>query len=272
MPQASSRVEKTSNVHPTAVVADGARVDGTAVVGAYCVVGGEVHIGKNTNVGPHTIISGRTRIGDNNVIHGFCSIGGAPQHVHDQGVDCELIIGDGNTFREFCTLNRGTAEGGGKTVIGDHNFVMAYVHVAHDCILGDHIILVNNATLGGHVEVNDHAVIGGLTLVHQWCKVGRYAFTGRLTALVQDLPPFTTATGSPAQSYGLNVTGLRRHQFSNDLISALKRIYKQRIRRKQQLSDEQLAALAEEYPEVQEFIDFIEASERGIVSSAIADY
>lgn len=256
----------SDNIHKTAIIREGALIADTAIIAPYCVIGAETVIGENTTIGPHTVISGRTRIGNDNVFHSFCSVGDTPQHMNDDGTDCELIIGNRNTVREFCTLHKGTTLGGGKTVIGNNNLIMAGAHVAHDCILGDHIIIVNNAMLGGHVEIGDYAVLGGLTLVHQWCKIGRYAFTGRTTALVQDLPPFVIATGSPARAHGLNLVGLRRHKFGGDIISALKKAYKQYMRH-QSLPGDEMASLTGRYSEVREMIDFIEASRRGVVNA-----
>lgn len=258
-------MSSTSNRHGSAVISPDAQIAETASIGAFCVIEDGVTIGERTVIGSHTTVSGRTSIGDNNHIYPFCSIGGAPQHQGDDGVKGELIIGDNNVIREFCTVNRGTVDGGGKTVIGDHTWLLAYVHVAHDCILGDHVLLVNSATLGGHVEIGDYAVLGGLTLVHQFCRIGCHAFTGRVTALVKDLAPYTVATGSPSTTNGLNVTGLKRRGFSRETMEALTVAYKYYLRRQRHIKAETVEALAAKHPEVRTFMDFIAASERGVV-------
>ena len=251
--------------HKTAVIASGAQVADSASIGAFCVIEDDVTIGENTIIEPHTTVFRQTAIGDDNHIHSYCSIGGAPQHQADDGVKGELIIGNGNVIREFCTVNRGTVDGGGKTVIGDHSWLLAYAHVAHDCILGNHVLLVNSATLGGHVEVGDYAVLGGLTLVHQFCRVGCHAFTGRVTALVQDLAPYTMATGSPSSTKGLNLTGLKRRGFSKETLDALTVAYKHCLRKQRHIDAETVAALAAKHPEVKIFMDFIATSKRGVV-------
>ena len=260
-----------STRHPSAVIAPGARIAESAQIGPYCIIEDGVTIGENSVVSSHTVIESGTTIGKNNRIHAFCSLGGAPQHRDDDGAGGELVIGDNNVIREYTTLNRGTAAGRGRTSIGDDNWLFTSSHVAHDCVIGDHVLLVNGATLGGHVEVGDHAVLGGLTLVHQFCRVGCCSFTGRFTALTQDLAPYTMATGSPTLSKGLNLVCLRRLGFSKETIDALSVAYKYRLRRHKHIEAETVAALVERHPEVKLFMDFIDAGERsrGVVRSRL---
>lgn len=213
-------------IHPTAVIDAKAQLDPTVEVGAYCVIGAGVQIDAGTRLDPHVVIDGPCQIGKRNRFYPFGSIGAAPQDKKYAGEPTSLKIGDGNTIREFVTLNRGTLQDKGVTTIGDDNWIMAYVHVAHDCVIGDHAIFANNATLGGHVEVDDWVILGGHTAIHQYCKVGAHAMTGAGTLLLHDLPPYVMASGNTASAHGLNSEGLRRRGFSADQINALKRAYK----------------------------------------------
>src|SRR5215213_4220190 len=213
-------------IHPTAVIEPGARIAEDVEVGAYAVLGPEVRIAAGCRIGPHAVITGNTSIGPNCRIWQFASIGDAPQDKKYSGEPTRLEIGANNTIREFCTLNRGTVQGGGVTRIGDDNWIMAYVHIAHDCLIGNRTIFANNAQLAGHVHIEDDVILGGFTLVHQFCRVGAHCITGLGTVLLQDVPPYVKASGNPVHPYGLNTEGLRRRGFSTEAIGALKRAYR----------------------------------------------
>ncbi len=253
------------SIHPTAVVEAGAELDPSVEIGPYAVIGPKVRIGAKTTIGPHAVITGRTAIGTGNRIFQFASIGEIPQDKKYAGEDSELQIGDHNTIREFVTLNSGTALDRNCTRIGSHNWIMAYVHVAHDCVIGDHVTLANGATLAGHVQIEDYATLGGFTLVHQFCRIGRYAFSGMGAALNKDLPPYVMAAGNLARLYCLNREGLRRANFSEETMEALGRAYRLLIRRAGDPHGEEIRQLAERHPDVAHMQAFIEASERGIL-------
>jgi UDP-N-acetylglucosamine acyltransferase len=254
-------------IHASAIVHPGARLGANVSVGAYAIIGEHVEIGDNTRIGPHVVIDGHTSIGRDNEIFQFCSIGAPPQDKKYAGEPTRLEIGDRNTIREYCSFNRGTSQDGGVTRIGSDNWIMAYVHVAHDCVVGDHTIFANNATLAGHVEVGDWAILGGFTGVHQFTRVGAHAFCGVGTVLLQDLPPFVTVAGNPASPHGINSEGLRRRGFSADGIAAIKRAYRTLYRSGLSLDEarQRIAELAAAMPEVRPFSEFIAASRRGIV-------
>ena len=260
-------VDEMTGIHPTAIVDPSAEIDSSVSIGAYSIVGANVKISSNTMIGPHVVISGPTIIGKNNRIFQFSSIGEIPQDKKYRGENSELIIGDGNTIREYVTINRGTEEDQGFTKIGDRNWVMAYVHIAHDCNVNNDITFANGATLAGHVTVGDFAILGGFTLVHQFCQIGEHSFCAMGTALNRDLPPYVMASGNYASTHGLNKEGLRRRGFSEDCIQALYKSYKLLIRSKQPKSEKmgEVKKLAEQYPEVKRFMEFIEASKRGVV-------
>lgn len=215
-----------TTIHPTALVDRGAQLDGSVTVGPYTVIGPHVEVGAGTTIGAHCVIEGRTRIGRDNRIFQFNSLGAIPQDKKYGGEPCELLIGDGNTVREFVTINIGTAQDAGVTRVGDDNWIMAYVHIAHDCQLGSHIVMANAATLGGHVHLDDWAFIGGLTGIHQFVRVGAHAMTGFMTRLAQDLPPFVTAAGNPSEAQGINAEGLRRRGFGPERIAAIKQMHR----------------------------------------------
>jgi UDP-N-acetylglucosamine acyltransferase len=215
-----------SKIHPTAIVDAKAQVDGSVVVGPYAVIGPDVKIGADTTIGAHCVVEGRTTIGQGNRLFQFSSIGAIPQDKKYAGEPCELVIGDRNTIREFCTFNIGSPGGGGVTRIGDDNWIMAYTHIAHDCHLGNHVTMANNATLGGHVEIADWVTVGGLTGIHQFVKVGAYAMLGFQSAVSQDVPPFMLVDGNPLAVRGFNVIGLRRRDFSAARIAAVKQMHK----------------------------------------------
>lgn len=249
-------------IHPTAKIAE------NVTIGPWTVIGPEVEIGEGTIIGPHVVINGPTKIGKNNKIYQFASVGEDPQDKKYQGERTWLEIGDNNIIREYCTLNRGTAVGGGLTKIGSHNLLMAYVHVAHDCIVGDHVIMANSAGLAGHVTLQDYAIMSAFTGVHQFCVIGSHSFIGRGALITKDVPPYMLVAGDaqPA-AYGLNLEGLKRRDFSPERISMLKRAYKILYRQNLSLAEslENLKELAKECPEVQEMLEFVEKSERGII-------
>ena len=253
-----------------AVIEPGAEIGENVTIGPYSIISGGAVVGDGTWVGPHVVISGRTRIGRGNRIYQFCSIGEAPQHLGYKGEDTIVEIGDENTIREYTTINRGTAGtagGGGVTRIGDRNFLMAYVHIAHDCVIGCHTIFANCASLAGHVTVGDYAILGGFTLVHQFCRIGAHSITGIGCVCLQDVPPYTVAAGNRAQPHGINVKGLRRRDFSEEDIIALKRAYKILYRSELSLKKarEQMREELGDYPAVAELVSFLQGSGRGII-------
>ncbi len=255
------------NVHPTAIVDPGTRLADDVTVGPLAVIGAEVQLGSGCRVGAHALLQGPTRIGRDNHIGAYASIGGDPQDKKYRGERSELVIGDGNTFHEFVTVNRGTAEGGGATRIGDDNWVMAYVHIAHDCQVGSHTILANNATLAGHVELGDWVVLGGFAGVHQFCKVGAHAFAAMYAAINRDVPPFIYVAGQFAVPRGVNAEGLKRRGFDAARIAAIKRAYRTLYMSHKTL-DEARVALAEQAvasEDVRTFHEFIQHSERSLV-------
>ena len=255
------------NIHPTAIVDPGARLADDVIVGPLTVIGAEVEVGPGCRIGAHALLQGPTRIGRDNRIDAYASIGGDPQDKKYKGERSELVIGDGNTFHEFVTINRGTAEGGGVTRIGDDNWVMAYVHVAHDCSIGSHTIFANNATLAGHVEIGDWVVLGGFAGVHQFCKVGAHAFAAMYAAINRDVPPFIYVAGQFAAPRGVNAEGLKRRGFDAERIGAIKRAYRTLYMSHKTL-EEARAALTEQAsasPDVHAFCDFIDRSERSLV-------
>ncbi|MBX3666215.1 MAG: acyl-ACP--UDP-N-acetylglucosamine O-acyltransferase [Burkholderiales bacterium] len=257
----------SARIHPTAVIDPQARLAADVSVGPYSVIGPDVEIGESTRIGPHVVIGGHTRIGRRNAIYQFCSIGEAPQDKKYAGEPTRLEIGDDNTIREFCTFNRGTAQDAGVTRVGSHNWIMAYVHLAHDCQVGDHAIFANNAQLAGHVHVGSHAILGGFTVVHQFCRIGAHSITAMGTILLQDLPPFVTASGNPAQPHGVNSEGLRRRGYAPEAIAAVKRAYKTLY--KSGLSFEeagrQIAAGAAGQPALQPLAEFLATPGRGVI-------
>lgn len=213
-------------IHPSAIVDRAAELDSSVEVGAYAVIGADVRIGAGTTVGPHTVIEGPTTIGRDNRIFQFASIGAAPQDKKYAGEPTGLEIGDRNTIREFVTINRGTVQDRGLTTVGHDNWIMAYVHIAHDCLIGNHTIFANTTNLAGHVRIGDWVILGGCTQVHQFCQIGAHAMTGVSTVVLHDIPPFVMASGNTAQAHGLNAEGLRRRGFGPDRIAALRRAYK----------------------------------------------
>jgi UDP-N-acetylglucosamine acyltransferase len=254
-------------IHPTAIIDPKAEIGEGVEIGPYSAIEKDVFIGEGTTIGPHVVIREGTHIGKRCQIFQFASIGEAPQFLGYKGEKTSLQIGDHNIIREFVTLHRGTMKGIGKTVIGNENFFMAYCHVAHDCQIGNQVIMANGATLGGHIMIEDRAIIGGLAAIHQFCRVGAHAIISGLTGISQDVPPYMMAAGSRAKLYGLNTVGLKRSNFSEKAILALKKAY--RIIFRSGLTLEKALRAVEEddifqIPEVRHLIDFIQHSKRGI--------
>ena len=261
-----------ARIHPTAIVDPQAQLDDTVQVGPYAVIGPEVRIGAGTRIGPHTVVEGRTTIGRDNVIFQFASIGAMPQDMSHGGEVTELVIGDRNTIREFCTFNTGTFKEQGVTRVGSDNWIMAYVHLAHDVIVGDHCVLANNATLAGHVHVGDWATIGGLTGAHQFVHGGAHAMIGFQGHVAQDVAPYMTVDGNPLGVRAVNLTGLRRRGFSNDRIGVIRQIHKLLFRDGTTLEQSvaNIEALkqgqdAESLRDIQVMLDFLAGAKRGLV-------
>ena len=255
-------------IHETAIVDASARVAADVEIGAYSVIGAGVEIGAGSVIGPHVVIMGPSKIGRDNRVFQFSSIGDAPQDKKYQGEPTLLELGDRNVIREYVTLNRGTDEGYGKTVIGSDNLFMAYSHVAHDCIVGSHTIFANAASLSGHVEVGDYATLGGFTSVHQFTQIGSRAFCGLGSVVTQDIPPFSTAAGNRARVIGINKEGLKRRGFSPEVIRALHKSFRELLKSRGSKEDAfaNLEPLCKKYPEVEEFVDFVRNSKRGIAT------
>ncbi|MDX1625808.1 MAG: acyl-ACP--UDP-N-acetylglucosamine O-acyltransferase [Wenzhouxiangellaceae bacterium] len=254
-------------IHRTAIVAEGARLGDDVEVGPYAVIGEHVELGAGCSVGAHAVVTGRTRIGEGTRIFHFASIGEEPQDKKYAGEDSRLEIGRNNTIREYVTINRGTDDGGGVTVLGDDNWLMAYSHVAHDCRVGSHCVLANGATLAGHVVVGDHVTFAGFSGAHQFCRIGSHAFLGMYGGVGQDVPAYVMASGRPPRPRGVNTEGLKRRGFSADQIRNIREAYRT-VYRQGLARDEALAVLRErvgEQPELRPFIDDIEASERGLL-------
>ena len=256
-----------SRIHPSAVVHRGAQLADDVEVGAYSVIGEHVEVGAGSWIGPHVVLDGHLRIGRRNRIFQFASIGGPPQDKKYKGEPTSVEIGDDNTIREYVTVNRGTTQDIGVTRIGNDNWIMAYVHFAHDVVVGNKTIFANCTQLAGHVIVEDWVIFGATTLVHQYVRIGAHAFTGMGTYLPQDLPPFVTAAGNMAQPYGINKEGLKRRGFSPETIQGLKRAYKTLYRKGLGLEEAvaELKAQVAACPEVQQFVDFLDRSKRGII-------
>jgi UDP-N-acetylglucosamine acyltransferase len=236
-------------------------------IGPFSVIGPDVHIGAGTWIGPHVVINGPARIGKHNRIFQFASVGDIPQDKKYGGEPTELVIGHRNTIREYCTINRGTLNGHGSTLIGDDNWIMAYVHIAHDCRIGNHTVFSNGATLAGHVVVEDYATLGGFTLVHQFCRIGTHAFCGMGTALNRDLPPYVLASGNLAEAHGINKIGLKRHGCTPEVIQALHKAYLIMIksRRRRDYDARELRQLSNTYSEVARLVEFVNNSPRGVI-------
>jgi UDP-N-acetylglucosamine acyltransferase len=255
-------------IHAQAVISASAKLAGSVTVGAYAIVGDEVTLGEGCVVHAHAVITGPTIAGRNNIFHPFCSIGGDPQDLKFAGERTTLTIGDGNTFREYVTVSRGTVGGGGETSIASGSLFMAYAHIAHDCRVGNNTIFANGATLAGHVAVEDFASVGAFSPVHQFCRIGRYAYIGASTVITQDVPPFSrVVTERQTTSYGINAVGLQRKGFSAERLAALKSAYRLLLRAKLNTSQalEEMKKSLGDSADVRELIQFIESAERGIV-------
>lgn len=254
-------------IDPRAVIDPAARLADDVSVGAFTIIGPDVDIGAGTWIGPHAVINGPTRIGRDNRIYQFASVGEAPQDKKYAGEATRLEIGDRNLIREFVTINRGTVQDAGVTRIGDDNWIMAYVHIAHDCRVGNQVIFSNNASLAGHVRVDDYAILGGFTLVHQFCAIGAHAFCAFGSGIKKDVPPFVIVDGSPARPRGLNTEGLKRRGFTDRAQQALRRAYKTLYRSNLSLQEAlvELQGMAQEQEEVAQLVSFIEQQTRGIV-------
>jgi UDP-N-acetylglucosamine acyltransferase len=254
-------------IHPTAIIDSKAEISEGVEIGPYSVIEKNVLIGEGTKIGPHVVIREGTYIGKQCQISQFASIGEAPQSIGYKGEKTSLQIGDHNIIREFVTLHRGTIKGGGKTVIGNENFLMAYSHVAHDCQIGNQVVMANGATLAGHILIEDFAIIGGLSAIHQFCRVGTYAIIGGITGVLMDIPPYTKAQGDRAKLFGLNTIGLKRANFSEETLKALKKAYRIIFRSSLTLEKAMKRVVEDEIsqtPEVQHFLQFIQCSKRGI--------
>jgi len=258
---------QTAKIHPTALIDSSAELDSSVTVGAYSVIGPHVKVNADTKIASHVAINGPTTIGRNNQIFQFSSLGEAPQDKKYKGEPTLLEIGDNNTIREFCTFNRGTVQDKGTTKIGNDNWIMAYVHIAHDCQIGNHTIFANNSSLAGHVDVDDYAILGGFTLIHQFCKIGSHIITAVGSVVFKDIPPYVTAAGYDAKPHGINAEGLKRRGFSSDSILQIKRAYKVLYRKGLTLDEAKLELVNMQLktPEIALLTDFLNASTRGIV-------
>jgi UDP-N-acetylglucosamine acyltransferase len=258
---------QAAKIHPTAIIDPTAEIDSSVEIGAFSVIGANVKIDAGTRVASHVVINGPTTIGKNNQIFQYSSLGEAPQDKKYKGEPTLLEIGDNNTIREFCTFNRGTVQDKGTTKIGNDNWIMAYVHIAHDCDIGNHTIFANNSSLAGHVDVHDYAILGGFTLIHQFCKIGSHVITAVGSVVFKDIPPYVTAAGYDAKPHGINAEGLKRRGFSADSILQIKRAYKALYRNSLTLEEAkvELALMCETTPEIGLLTDFLNVSTRGIV-------
>ena len=254
-------------IHETALVDSAAELADDVEVGAFSIIGPKVTIGPGSRIGPHVVLTGRTTIGRNTRIFQFASIGEEPQDKKYADEDTELIIGDDNVIRELCTFSRGTVQGGGKTVIGNNNWIMACVHVAHDCIIGDNIIMANNASLAGHVTVGDWAILSGYSLIHQFCSVGEHSFTSFASHVNQSIPPYVTVAGEKAKAKGINSEGLKRRGFTAEQVQQVRRAYKVLYRSGLRLEEarEKLAEMAADHEEVQPLIEFLDTTEKSFI-------
>lgn len=254
-------IDERAVVDTSAIIADG------VTIGPFSVIGPDVEIGENTWIGPHVVINGPTRIGKENRIFQFSSIGEIPQDKKFHGESSILEIGDRNTIREYATINRGTKDGGGITRIGNDNWLMAYIHVAHDCVVGNDIIMANAASIAGHTVVNDHAIMGGFAVTHQFTTIGSHAFCGLGSIITRDIPPYVIVNGNPAEPHGINVEGLKRRGFPKEAIQAIRKAYKLLYRSGLPLEEakQQIGELAINYQEVQVMVDFLNTMRRSIV-------
>lgn len=253
-------------IHPTAIIDSSAELDSSVSIGAYTTIGADVKIDAGTKIGSHVVIQGPTTIGKNNEIFQFSSLGEQPQDKKYDNEPTTLEIGDNNTIREFCTFNRGTVQDIGTTKIGDNNWIMAYVHIAHDCVVGNHTIMANNSSLAGHVLIHDHAILGGFTLIHQFCKVGEHVITAVGSVVFKDIPPYVTASGYDAKPHGINAEGLKRRGFSAETILEIKRAYKTLYRKGLTLAEAKSELQTQSAnKDIMLLADFLDTSTRGII-------
>jgi UDP-N-acetylglucosamine acyltransferase len=254
-------------IHKTAIIDPDAELGNNVAVGPYSVIGPGVQIGDDSWIGPHVVINGPTTIGKENRIHQFASIGEAPQDLKYAGEPTRLVIGDRNVIRECVTINRGTVNGGGLTQVGNDNLLMAYIHIAHDCVVGNRTIFSNNTSLAGHVTIGDQVILSGFTLVHQFCSIGDHAFTGMGSAISKDVPPYLMVSGNPGHPHGINSEGLKRRNFSAESIRAIKKAYKLLYRSGLQLEQAkaEIAAMVAEHGELKIFSEFLENAHRSII-------
>jgi UDP-N-acetylglucosamine acyltransferase len=259
-------------IHPTAIVHPGARIGRDVSIGPYSVIGKDVEIGDECELGPHVVIEGRTTIGRNTLISQFASIGGPPQDFSYKNEDTEVRIGERVRIREYVTIHRGTPRGGGQTVIGDDCYLMAYCHVAHDCILGNGVVMANSAHLGGHIQIGQKAILGGIVAVHQFVRVGEYALVGGVSGVAKDVPPYTLASGARIYVYGLNEVGLRRNGFSRETIICLKRAFRIAFRTSLRIEEavERIRAEMADVPQAMIFADFLISSRRGMARVSLS--
>ncbi len=254
-------------IHPTAIISDSASIADDVQVGAYSIIGDNVVIGSGTRIDSHVVVNGPTTIGKDNHIYQFASIGDDPQDKKYADEPTTLTIGDRNTIREFCTISRGTTQDKGETIMGDDNWIMAYVHIAHDCVIGNKTIMANNATLAGHVHVGDWVIFAGFSGAHQFCKIGAHAFVGMYAGANRDVPAYVTAAGTPAAPRGINSEGLKRRDFSTEQIRNIKDAYRLVYRKGLKLNEaiEEIETRIDSQPELQIFLDSLRSSDRGII-------
>ncbi|MGX9417122.1 acyl-ACP--UDP-N-acetylglucosamine O-acyltransferase [Vibrio sp. RC27] len=260
-------IHESAQIHPTAVVEDGAVIGANVKIGPFCLVDSKVEIGDGTELLSHVVVKGPTTIGKDNRIFQFASIGEQCQDLKYKGEDTKLIIGDRNTIRESVTMHRGTIQDSGVTQVGNDNLFMINVHIAHDCIVGDRCIFANNAAIAGHVIVGNQAIVGGMSAVHQFCQIGDHAMLGGGSIVVQDVPPYVMAQGNHCAPFGINIEGLKRRGFEKPEIHAIRRAYKSLYRNGLtfEAAKDEIAVEAKVYPSVQIFLDFLEQSKRGII-------
>ena len=256
-----------SNIHPTAIVEEGARVHESVTIGAYSLIGPKVTIGPDCRIGPHVVITGRTTIGARTRVFQFASLGEEPQDKKYDGEDTELIIGEDNYIREHCTFSRGTVQDGGKTIIGNNNWIMACVHIAHDCIVGDNVIMGNNSTLAGHVKVDDWAILSGYSLVHQFCTLGAHCFISFASFVNQSVPPYVTVSGEKASAKGVNTEGLKRRGYTPEQVQQVRRAYKVLYRQGLQLEEarKKLEEMAIDSEEIRPLVEFLDTTEKSMI-------
>jgi UDP-N-acetylglucosamine acyltransferase len=263
----TAQVDSQSSIHASAKLGVGVSV------GPWSIIGPNVEVGDHTKIGPHVVIESNTKLGKNNIISPYVSLGSDPQDLSYRGEETYLEIGDDNIIREFVTMNRGSAAGTGLTKVGDKNFFLAYSHVAHDCCLGNHILMINNATLAGHVHIDDHVILGAFSAVHQFCRIGAYSFLSQATQISKDVLPYLLVKGLPGFPCGLNVVGLKRHGFGNEVIRGLKKAYQILYSSGLKFDEviKQLKHLTETCSEVQSMLDLIEKSDRGIARRTLKE-